>query len=87
MDDISTSRIRNPVSAAVNRVAYNKERIMIHRQGRKVAAMVPVEDLKLLERLEEESDLQDARNAMKEKGENLSWEKLKEELDKKFGLK
>ena len=50
----------------VNRAAYGKERIGLLRHGKAIAAVVPIEDLELLERLEEEQDLADARAALEE---------------------
>ncbi len=38
---------------ALNRVSYGKERIAIEKNGRRAAALVPVEDLELLRRLED----------------------------------
>jgi hypothetical protein len=36
----------------VNRVAYSKERIILQRRGKGLAAVVPMEDLEILENLE-----------------------------------
>ena len=36
----------------INRVAYKRERIILHRRGKDVAAIIPIEDLRRLERLE-----------------------------------
>lgn len=80
MKELSTSDIRKDFSEAINQVVYNKERIAVNRHGKKVAVLVPVEDFELLERLEEENDLRAARRAMKEKGKNISWDKVKKEL-------
>ncbi|HPO08598.1 MAG TPA: type II toxin-antitoxin system prevent-host-death family antitoxin [bacterium] len=80
MNEISTSDIRKDLSDAINRVLYSKERITLNRHGKKVAALVPVEDAELLEILEEESDLRAARAAMREKGKNLTWKQMKREL-------
>ena len=60
--------IRNNLADAINRVAYSGERIVLERRGKGVAALVSVEDLALLERLEDEADIKAARKALKEKG-------------------
>ncbi len=73
--------IRNNLADAINRVAYAGERIRLERRGKTVAALVSVEDLELLERLEDEADIKAARKAMKEKG-GISLEDYK----KKHGL-
>jgi antitoxin Phd len=73
--------IRNNLADAINRVAYAGERIVLERRGKGVAALVSVEDLELLQRLEDEADVKAAKKALKEKG-RISLEDLK----KKYGL-
>jgi prevent-host-death family protein len=60
--------IRNNLADALNRVAYAGERIVLERRGKGVAALVSIEDLALLERIEDEQDIKAARKALKEKG-------------------
>lgn len=57
---------RKAFADLVNRANYGKERIVITKHGRKVAAVVPVEDLELLERLEDLQDIRDAEKGLKE---------------------
>ncbi len=45
----------------VNRAAYRGERIALTRRGKVVAALVSAEDLALLERLEDEMDIAEAK--------------------------
>jgi len=52
----------------------------LHRHGKDVAAIVPVEDLELLQQLEDRMDLETARKALSEKSPRVSWKKLKAEL-------
>ena len=68
MDQISVKEIRDNLADALNRVAYSGERIVLARRGKGVAALVSMEDLKLLETVEEEADLKAAKKARKEKG-------------------
>lgn len=81
MKEIEESNARKEFSEIINQVTYNKERITVYRHGKKVAAVVPYEDLLLLEKMEEETDLRAARQAMKEKGDNIPWEDVKKELN------
>jgi hypothetical protein len=56
----------------VNRASYGKERVALTRYGRTLAAIVPAEDLALLEAMEDRIDADGAREAlanMKAKGE------------------
>lgn len=56
-----TSRdLRAGLSDALGRVAYGRERLVVTRQGKQVAALVPIDDLRLIEELE---DLRDAETA------------------------
>ncbi len=60
-----TSYARDQLSEALKRAARNKERVVI-RSGRKpLAAVVPLEDLRLLEKIEDYLDLTDFRAARK----------------------
>jgi hypothetical protein len=49
---------------AINRAAFGNERVLLRRRGRAVAAVVPLDDLRLLEALEDRIDLVDARAAL-----------------------
>lgn len=72
--------IRNNLADAINRVAYGRERIVLERRGKKVAALVPIEDVELLEELEDQADIRAAKKALKEKG-GITLEEYK----KKYG--
>lgn len=79
MTRLRASAVREDFSETLNRVAYKGERIVLERRGKDVAALVPVEDLELLENLEDRMDLEAARRALKEKG-SVSLDELKAEL-------
>ena len=63
---IDTSVARDGLSDTLNRVSYGKERIVIRRHGKGIAALVPMEDLEFLEELEDRVDLEEARTALAE---------------------
>jgi mRNA interferase RelE/StbE len=63
----------------LNRVRYQGERVVVERRGKGVAALVPVEDLELLQALEDRIDLAAARKALREPG-RIPWEKVKQDL-------
>src|SRR5512135_1252636 len=65
MDRINVVELRHSLADVLNRAEYRGERILIHRRGKDAAAIIPVEDLKLLERLieEEEEDRVDSARA------------------------
>jgi prevent-host-death family protein len=89
MTSVTAEKIRKDIEAVLAKVADGGERVRITRRGRTIAAMVPVEDLKLLEavihQLEDMIDIREADKAMKEyerNGKSVSWEEVK----KKYGL-
>jgi prevent-host-death family protein len=66
MARMNTSDARHEFAEVINRAAYRGERIVLHRRGRDVAAIISVEDLELLERLEDENDVKAAKAALRE---------------------
>ncbi len=79
---IDASIARDSLSDTINRVSYGKERIVIRRHGKELAALVPIEDLRLLEELEDRMDLEEARTALAEAEADgtITWEKVKKDL-------
>ena len=70
MTRLNVSKAREEFPDLVNRAAYGKERTIVSRRGKDLAAVIPIEDLRLLERLTREEmdriDLEDAQAALKE---------------------
>lgn len=68
----------------MNRAAYGRERVFIVRRGKRLAAVVPAEDVDLLEALEDRVDADDLRRALgdaKRKGEkSIPWRKVRRGL-------
>ena len=79
MTKLTTVDARQQFSDIVNRSAYGKERIVLTRRGKEVVALVPIEDLNLLEDLEDRLDIEAARKALKEPG-SVPWEKVKKDM-------
>jgi len=77
---LTTSTARAQFADIISRAEYAGERIVVHRRKKPVAAVVPIEDLELLERMEDQLDLEDALKAMKEPGPRIPWEQIKKEL-------
>jgi len=81
LSKISTADARKRLANIVNRVAFGKEAFVLTRRGEPIAALVSIEDLKLLQEIEERMDVDDAWQARAESEETVSWEELKKELD------
>ncbi len=62
--NISVSDAREGFADLVNRVAYARERVRVVRRGRELVAIVPMEDVELLEAIEAELDIAAARDAI-----------------------
>ena len=80
MTRIAASEARTDFAEIMNKVAFGGERILLHRHGKDVAAIVPIEDLRLIEDLEDRMDLDEARAALAEKSPRIPWKRLKKEL-------
>ena len=74
----TTSTARAEFADLVNRAEYAGERTVVHRRKKPVAAIVPIEDLELIERYEDELDLRLVKRVRREK--TIPWEKVKKEL-------
>ena len=79
---ITTVAARQNFSELINRVAYGKDRVLLTRRSRPLVAVVPIEDIALLEAIEDRDDLKAARAALREvkrKG-TIPWSRMKKEL-------
>jgi prevent-host-death family protein len=82
MGEMSAARARGNLADVLNTVAYSRERVVLTRRGKRIAAVVPIEDLDLIEKLEDEVDLREARAALADgrKRGTVPWTKLKKDL-------
>lgn len=81
LNKITTADARKKFSNILNRVAFGNESFVLTRRGEPIAALVSMDDLKLLRELEDQKDFEDAWKAKNEPGEPIPWEELKRELD------
>lgn len=81
MRKVSASTARKEFSDLLSHVAFSDERIVIHRNGKAVAALISVADLAAFEVLEDRADVETARSALAESDERVPWEKVKAELN------
>ena len=68
---ISTADARKDFANIVNKVAYGKESIVLTRRGQKIAALVSIEELELLQQIEDYIDIEDAKKALEDQGDNI----------------
>jgi len=65
-DTLNSTDAREQLADVLNRVAYAGDRVRIARRGKVVAAVVPIGDLEMIERLENEIDIREAEKALRE---------------------
>jgi prevent-host-death family protein len=81
MPSVDLTNAGTELSDTLNRVIDRKERVIVQRDGRPVAALVPIEDLDLLEQLEDQIDVEEARKVLADPAEQYRpWEEVKAEL-------
>ena len=78
MTTVPISEAREHLADLGNRVSLRGERVVVERRGKNLFALVPVEDVELLERLEDKLDL-DAIRAAKDEP-TKPWSKVKKAL-------
>ena len=77
---LSTTKAREAFSDIINRVSYRGERIVLERRGKDVVALVPVEDLRLIEEIEDRMDLEEALRRLREEPATIPWKEIKARL-------
>lgn len=82
MKDVPISRARETFPELSSRVHYRKRRVVITRRGKEWVAVVPMEDLEVLQALEDQIDLADAKKTLRDAKKNgtIPWSKLKKQL-------
>jgi prevent-host-death family protein len=58
MGQVNTVDARAQFSEIINRAAFANERVTLTRLGKEIVAVVPIDDVKLLEPLEDKIDLE-----------------------------
>lgn len=77
---ITIADARKNFADIVNTVAYGKEPVVLTRRGQEIAALISIEELHLLQKIEDYIDIEDAKNALKEPGVNISADEFWKEL-------
>ena len=80
MTKMSVTAARDDLAEMVRRVEVSRERVVLTRHGRDVAALVSAEDLELLELLEDRADLEAVREALAETSDRVPYAKLRADL-------
>lgn len=81
MNRIGATEARAKWADLLDHVIFSGERVIIDRRN-KAVAMVPMEDLEILRKLEDRIDAREAQVALDEMGEEpgTTWEEFRKEL-------
>lgn len=80
MNRLPASQAREKFAEILNEVAFGRKRMVLHRHGKDLVAVIPVEDLALLEELEDRADVARARRALADKSPRANWAEVRKEL-------
>lgn len=86
MTRVSVADARKALSEILNRAAYAHQRTIITRHDEDLAAIISIDELRLLDALiqmhEDKVDLADARSALMEaRDDGVAWDAIKSEFD------
>ncbi len=82
MTTVTAKQLKETSAEVLSRVQYGNERVTVTRHGKEVAAVVSIEDARLLERIEDVLDVHDALAAIEEaeREGTISLSELREKL-------
>jgi prevent-host-death family protein len=80
MTRLPASRARDEFADLLNKVAYAGDRIVLHRHGKDVAALISIEDLARLQAYEDAQDVEASRASLADPEPPIPWDELKKEL-------
>lgn len=64
MSKIAVIDARKDLADILNRASYGKERVVLTRRGKDVAAIVPIDDLNMLEAIEDHMDVKESEKIL-----------------------
>jgi prevent-host-death family protein len=82
MKRITTAEARKDLADLLNRAAYGKERFVVTRHGKELVAIVPLEEVTLLDRLRALLSRKDFERALAEMEDDgtVAWDEVRREL-------
>lgn len=83
MKEISTAETRKHMAELLNRAAYGGERFVVTRHGKELAAIVPLSEVTLLDKLRSLLDRKEFEAAVEEirTAGTRSWDDVRRDLD------
>lgn len=78
-DVISVTKVRENLSEIMGEVRFAHRRIMLSSNGKNIGAIIPLEDLELLEAIEDKIDIELAEKADKD-GKTYTFDEVLQEM-------
>jgi prevent-host-death family protein len=80
LNKISATDAGKNLSDIINRVAFAHEPVILTLSGKPMAAVISLEDFRILQDLEDQADIADALKSLEEPGENITADQMRKEL-------
>jgi len=77
---LPATKARERLAQVLSEVSVRGDRVILERHGKDVAAVISMDDLELLERLEDRYDLDLVKAALSESEERIPWDQVKASL-------
>ena len=84
MENVTAGRLKNVIGEVLNRVQFRGERVTLTRKGQPAAAIIPMADLRLLEKLEDRMDVEEIERILAD--ESDEWVSA-EQVERELGLR
>lgn len=68
---VTATRLKNVIGELLNQVQFRGERVTLMRKGKPAAAIISIDDLRLLEELEDRLDVQEIERILADKSDEL----------------
>jgi prevent-host-death family protein len=76
MSKVGAREARVRFSEILTQAAFKGERIVLTRNGKDLAAIVPMDDLRMIEEIEDRIDLEEARKIMAGNPDLIPWDEF-----------
>jgi len=80
MTRVTVTEARQDLKKIVNRAANRGDRVLLRRREKDIAAIVPIEDLRLIEAMEDQLDTEAAHEALAESDQRFPYHLIRNKL-------
>lgn len=80
MAALNVTQARRDFATVLSRVEHHGERIVLRRHGRDVVAIVPADDVRLLEAIEDRMDIEEAISRLRDGQKPVAYDAVRKQL-------